>query len=112
LLFNGLFRILFAYELRNSGEGQIKIMLDTDLLWSEGTGDIDPHGVQFQAAIKNLYDLAARHGCTVETYKFLGPFDGAIAVMGLPAGKDEDAAIAEFLEEPLVSSAYRFEASE
>jgi hypothetical protein len=93
-------------------EGQIKIVLDTDLLWAEGTGDINPQGEQFKAATKNLYDLAARHGCTVETYEFLGPFDGAIAAIGLPAGKDEDEAIAEFLEEPLVVSAYRFEASE
>jgi hypothetical protein len=93
-------------------EGQIKIMLDTDLLWSEGKGDMNPQGEQFKAAVKNLYDLAARHGCTVETYRFMGPFDGAIAAIGLPAGKDEDEAMAEFLEEPLVVSAYRFEASD
>jgi hypothetical protein len=93
-------------------EGQITLILDTDLLWAEGKGDITPQGEQVQAATKKVYDLAARHGCTVEEYEFLGPYEGAIVVMGLPAGKDEDEAIAEFLEEPLVAHAYRTEASE
>ncbi|MDY6796611.1 MAG: hypothetical protein SWK76_15230 [Actinomycetota bacterium] len=60
-----------------------------------------------QASTSQLHDLAARYGCTVETYEFLGPYEGAIAVLNLPEGKNEDEAIAEFLEEPLVSYAYR-----
>jgi hypothetical protein len=93
-------------------EGQIKVWLDTDLLWAEGRGDLDPQGEQFKAATKKLYDLAAKYGCTVDEYEFYGPYDGAMVIMGLPAGKDEDEAVAEFLEEPLVADAYRIEASE
>jgi len=93
-------------------EGQVKVLLDTDLLWSEGRGDLNPQGEQFQAATKKVYDLAAKHGCTVVDYEFYGPYDGAMAIMGLPAGKDEDEAVTEFLAEPLIYSAYRIEVSE
>ena len=92
-------------------EGQIEMWLDTDLLWSEGRGDMDPKGEQMQAAIGKIYELAARYGCTVESYEFYGPYEGAMVVMGLPEGKDEEEAITEFLEEPLVHDASRVEAT-
>ena len=82
-------------------QGRIKVVLNTDLLW-EGAR----HGEALQEAAGKIYDLAARHGCAVENYEFYGPYEGAVAVIALPEGKDEGEAISEFLAEPLVAHAY------
>jgi len=93
-------------------EGRIKIVLNTDLLWGETGGNTSSQGEVLQAAAAQIYDLAARYGCTVDNYEFYGPYEGAVAVIALPEGKDEEEAIAEFLGEPLVSNAFQIEASD
>lgn len=93
-------------------EGRIEVVLNLDLLWEQGRGGNMPQGEEFDAGVAKIYDLATRHGCTVEKYGFYGPYEGATARMGLPAGKDENEAVAEFLEDPLVAHAYRVKASE
>ncbi len=93
-------------------QGRIKIVLNTDLLWGDVRNGAASQGEVLQAATGKIYDLAASHGCTVEEYEFYGPYEGAVAVFALPEGKDEEEAITEFLSEPLVSSAFRIEASD
>ena len=90
-------------------EGKIEVLLDTDALWGESQSDPIPQGEALDTATAKIYELAARHNCTVEEFELLGPYGGAIVEMGLPEGKDEETAIAEFLEEPLVTHAYRIE---